>query len=59
MPRPALRRARATVRDFCDERGVPYAETTLGDSYRQALAHLHAVGRPRGPSAAPPAPSGG
>jgi fatty acid desaturase len=59
MPRPSLRRARPIVRDFCAERGVPYTETSLGDSYRQALAHLHAVARPRGPSAGPPSPSGG
>ncbi|MGN9812238.1 fatty acid desaturase family protein [Micromonospora sp. BQ11] len=46
MPRANLRRARPIVRAYCAEVGVPYAETGLVDSYRQALAHLHEVGRP-------------
>ncbi|RKN39970.1 fatty acid desaturase family protein [Micromonospora endolithica] len=46
MPRGNLRRARPIVRAYCAEQGVPYAETGLIDSYRQALAHLHEVGRP-------------
>ncbi|HEV2087977.1 MAG TPA: acyl-CoA desaturase [Cryptosporangiaceae bacterium] len=45
MPRPSLRRAQPIVQAYCVERGVPYLETTLVDSYRQALRHLHAVGR--------------
>ncbi|PZF88899.1 fatty acid desaturase family protein, partial [Micromonospora deserti] len=46
MPRANLRRARPLVRAYCAERGVPYVETGLVESYRQALAHLHEVGRP-------------
>ena len=46
MPRPSLRLAQPAVRAFCAERGVPYLETTLGRSYRQALGYLHLVGRP-------------
>ena len=46
MPRGNLRRAQLIVRAYCAERGVPYAETGLVESYRQALAHLHEVGRP-------------
>lgn len=46
MPRANLRRARPIVRAFCAEQGLPYAETGLIESYRLALAHLHAVGRP-------------
>ena len=46
MPRANLRRAQPIVRAYCAERGIPYAETGLVDSYRQALAHLHEVGRP-------------
>ena len=46
MPRGNLRRAGPIVRAYCAERGVPYAETGLIESYRQALAHLHEVGRP-------------
>ncbi|MFV2103884.1 fatty acid desaturase family protein [Micromonospora sp. LOL_024] len=45
MPRAALRHARPIVRAYCAERGVPYLETTLLDSYRQAVHHLHTVGR--------------
>ncbi|MGC4897518.1 fatty acid desaturase family protein [Micromonospora sp. DT31] len=46
MPRANLRRARPLVMAYCAEQGVPYAETGLVESYRQALAHLHEVGRP-------------
>ncbi|MEW2375333.1 acyl-CoA desaturase [Micromonospora sp. NPDC047812] len=46
MPRANLRRARPIVRAYCAEQGIPYAETGLVESYRQALAHLHEVGRP-------------
>ncbi|GAA3769104.1 fatty acid desaturase family protein [Micromonospora maritima] len=46
MPRANLRRARPLVRAYCAEQGVPYAETGLVESYRQALAHLHDAGRP-------------
>ncbi|MEW2381752.1 acyl-CoA desaturase [Micromonospora sp. NPDC047707] len=46
MPRGNLRRARPVVRAYCAERGVPYVEVGLVESYRQALAHLHEVGRP-------------
>jgi fatty acid desaturase len=47
MPRPALRHAQTLVRDFCRERGIAYTETGLIESYRQALRHLHTVGRDR------------
>jgi hypothetical protein len=33
------------VRAFCLSHGLPYVETSLVDSYRQALRHLHGVGR--------------
>ncbi|RPF31512.1 acyl-CoA desaturase [Streptomyces sp. TLI_185] len=46
MPRPHLRLAQPLVRAHCRELGIPYAETGLVDSYRQALRHLHAVGEP-------------
>jgi fatty acid desaturase len=45
MPRAALRRARPIVRAYCLERGLPYVETSLVDSYRHAFGHLHAAGR--------------
>ncbi|MGK5530699.1 fatty acid desaturase family protein [Streptomyces sp. URMC 129] len=46
MPRPHLRLARPLVRHHCRAAGLPYAETGLADSYRQALRHMHAVGAP-------------
>jgi fatty acid desaturase len=46
MPRPHLRLAQPLVRAHCQELGIPYAETGLVDSYRQALSHMHDVGEP-------------
>lgn len=46
MPTPNLRRAQVIVRDYCAEIGVPYHETGLVTSYREALRHLHHVGAP-------------
>ena len=46
MPTPHLRRARVIVREYCAEIGVPYHETGLLRSYREALTHLHRVGEP-------------
>lgn len=46
MPRPHLRRAQPLVRAYCAEVGIPYAETGLVDSYRQALRHMYEVGEP-------------
>jgi len=45
MPRPNLRRARPIIRQFCEDNGLPYSETSLLGSYRQVLHHLHTVGR--------------
>ena len=53
MPRPALRRAQPIVRAYCRGHGLPYAETSLIGSYRQALRHLDTVGRAAGRSQAP------
>lgn len=44
MPRPHLRAAQPLVRAHCRRIGIPYTETGLVDSYRQALGHLHHVG---------------
>ncbi|WP_189081305.1 fatty acid desaturase family protein [Mangrovihabitans endophyticus] len=46
MPAPHLRTAQPIVRDYCAEIGVRYEMTSLTDSYRQALRHLHDVGAP-------------
>ena len=45
MPRAALPLAQPIVRAHCARLGLSYAETGLVDSYRQALRHLHTVGR--------------
>jgi fatty acid desaturase len=45
MPRPNLRRSQALIEAFCQQRGVPYCQSSLAGSYAQALRHLHAVGR--------------
>ena len=36
--------AQAVVRSFCADRGIPYCETTLWDSYRTVLTSLHETG---------------
>ncbi|MGW1408453.1 fatty acid desaturase family protein [Streptomyces sp. NPDC002403] len=46
MPRPHLRLAQPMVRAHCKALGMPYAETGLIESYRQALRHMHEVGEP-------------
>jgi fatty acid desaturase len=46
MPRANLRKAQPIVRDYCAEQGIPYEETGLIESYRQALGHLRDVGEP-------------
>ncbi|MEV4046609.1 acyl-CoA desaturase [Streptomyces sp. NPDC049744] len=46
MPRPHLRHAQSMVKAHCRDLGVPYTETGLVDSYRQALRHMHDVGEP-------------
>ncbi len=46
MPRPHLRLAQPLVRAHCRDLGIPYTETGLVDSYRQALSHMHDVGEP-------------
>lgn len=45
MPRPNLRRSQGIVRAFCQQRDLPYCETSLPDSYAQALRHLNRVGK--------------
>src|SRR5690242_17822095 len=46
MPSPNLRKAQPIVQAYCEEIGVPYAQTGLVESYRQALRYLHEVGEP-------------
>ncbi len=46
MPRPNLRRAQPIIRDYCQARGIDYAECGVLRSYGAVLSHLHAVGEP-------------
>ncbi len=45
MPRASLRRAQPIIHGYCLEHDLPYVQTSLLDSYRQALGYLHTVGR--------------
>ena len=45
MPRPSLPHSQALIRAFCQQRDLPYCETSLVDSYAQALRHLNNVGK--------------
>jgi fatty acid desaturase len=53
MSRSNLRKAQPMVREFCRERGVSYCQTSLVDSYAQALRHLNAVGKLPSPAMSP------
>ena len=46
MPTPNLRKVQPMVQAYCEVIGVSYEQTTLIESYRQALRHLHEVGEP-------------
>ncbi|MFC6884418.1 fatty acid desaturase family protein [Actinomadura yumaensis] len=46
LPRPSLRKVQPMVREHCARVGLPYAETGMVESYRQALAHMREVGEP-------------
>src|ERR1039457_5309049 len=45
MPRPNLQHAQNLVAAFCQQQDLPYCETSLVDSYAQALRYLNAVGK--------------
>lgn len=44
MPRNRVREANIIVRQFCEERGIPYRQTSIFRSYREILGYLHDVG---------------
>ena len=46
MPRPNLRKAQRLVLQYCQERHIPYTETSLVGSYAAALGYLHRLGAP-------------
>ena len=45
MPRANLRFAQPIVKQYCERIGMPYLTTSLVDSYRMGLGHMHDVGR--------------
>jgi fatty acid desaturase len=45
MPRPSLHRSQPLIAAFCAAHDVPYCQTTLLESYSQALRHLNATGK--------------
>ena len=56
MARNRVARAHTIVRQFCQEHDIPYAETSILQSYREILGFLHEVGEPvrRDPGASVP-----
>ncbi|GHB39527.1 delta fatty acid desaturase [Streptomyces viridiviolaceus] len=46
MPTPALGRAQEITERYCAELGIPYHQTGLLASHREALGHLRSVGEP-------------
>lgn len=44
MPRPNLKKAQVIVREFCEEKKVPYVETRLFQSYGIVINYLNEVG---------------
>jgi fatty acid desaturase len=45
-PRPSLRRCQPLIREFCEQRGLTYCQTSLAGSFARVLGHLNRVGRP-------------
>ncbi len=60
IPRNKLSSVQPIIRQFCQERGIPYHETGVIGSYREVLGHLEQIGsglrRPAGKTAVPQAP---
>jgi fatty acid desaturase len=46
LPRNKLRGMQPIVKDFCEEHAIAYHETSVLQSYREILQHLHEVGGP-------------
>ncbi|MFE0201160.1 fatty acid desaturase family protein [[Kitasatospora] papulosa] len=46
MPTPALGKAQVITERYCAELGIPYHQTGLLASHREALSHLRQVGEP-------------
>ena len=59
MPRPNLRHSQALIREFCQQRDLPYCQSSLVGSYAQALRHLNSVGRAACPGTSASSRAGG
>jgi fatty acid desaturase len=46
LPRNKLREAQPIIRSFCRDHCIAYHETSVLQSYKEILRHLHAVGAP-------------
>ncbi len=46
IPRNRLKEAQRIVKAFCQERSIPYHETSFLQSYREIFQHLHQVSAP-------------
>ena len=46
LPRNKLREAQSVTKDFCRDHSIAYHETSVLQSYREILQHLHEVGAP-------------
>jgi fatty acid desaturase len=46
LPRNKLREAQPIIKDFCGVHAIAYYETSVLQSYREILQHLHEVGAP-------------
>jgi fatty acid desaturase len=46
ISRNRVRQVHLIVREFCEERGIPYHEVSMLRSYRELLGFLHEVGAP-------------
>jgi fatty acid desaturase len=58
MPRPNLRHSQVLIREFCQQRDLPYCQSGLVGSYLQALRYLNSVGRSARPGT-PASPGAG
>ena len=46
LPRNKLRESQPIIKDFCRDHSIAYHETSVLQSYREILQHLHEVGAP-------------
>jgi fatty acid desaturase len=46
LPRNKLREAQPIIRGFCRDHSIAYHETSVLQSYKEILQHLHEVGAP-------------